>query len=208
MRLHTLQPLTLVHRPWIYTAIACALGFSGLVAGTVRTVRVGVSMDSTWGPLTSICVCAIVGSLASQYWAVTFDRASRVVRWRIRSIRGVKCGEISYDDVVGVSFPAARSSNRRPPRGIALVLADGTSMRLSQFSTVHKGFERLQRIGSLIRNEVGIAEPCGELEIADAISSASSDLQAVKVAKDLLGVPLSEARTIARGVRGRSLEQE
>lgn len=202
MRLRTLQPLTLVYRPWVYTSLASAMALGCLVGGVVRTVRSGVGLDSTWGPLLGVCLCVVVGSAASQYWTVRFDGASRLVRWRVRSVRGERGGEIGYDDVVGVAFPAARSGSRRPPRGIALVLAGGGTLRLSHYSTVHRGFERLERIGSLIRREVGIDEPGLELSVADAMTSADTDLQAVRAARDLLGVSLSEARVIAKRLRG------
>lgn len=202
MRLQTIDPLTLVSRPWLETCCVLGIAVGGLVAGCVETIRKGVSMDTTWGPLLA-CGIATVGLFVScKFWTVVFDSGERVMRWRVRGVFGVKEGQIGYDGIVGVAHPADRSGNRSPPRGIALVLADGTTFRLSYFSTVRRGLERLKRLASLIRREVGIDEPGEDLALADAVLAAPSDAQGAKAVRDLLGVPLSEARVIARGIRG------
>lgn len=202
MRLKGADPLTLIFRPWLLAGFVSLMAAGSLIGGSVRTIRNGVSMDSTWGPLMVLGI-AMVGAVAGcKFWTVVFDTGDRVVRWRIRSPLGVKLGEIPYDDIVGVAHPAGKSSNRVPPRGIALVLADGTAFQLSYYTAVYRGLERLKRVGSLIRKEVGIDEPGEELAIADAVLAAPTDLQATRAVRDLLGVPLKEARVIARGIRG------
>ncbi|MEM9373286.1 MAG: hypothetical protein AAGA55_06545 [Planctomycetota bacterium] len=202
MRLQRLEPLTLVFRPWLLVVFVSLLSVGNLIGGAIQTYRHGVSMDSTWGPLMGCTLALCIGAAGLRFWTVVFDSGTRTVRWQIRSVRGLKTGEIPYDEVVGVAHPTGKSSSRNPPRGIALVLADRTVFRLSYFTTVHRGFERLQRIGSLIRTEVGIDEPGDALAIADAVLAADSDVMAARAVHDLLGVPLSEARVIARRIRG------
>ncbi|GEM_PF-6083236 len=201
MHARSLQPLTLVFRPWLVTVFAGAMGLGSLIVGIVRTVRGGVGWDNTWGALLAACLGLGIGSFAARFWTVVFDGPAGAVRWRVWTVWGVRRGEIPYDLIVGVSHPVGKSSSGVPPRGIALVLADGASFRLSYYTAVRRGFDRLQRVGALIRREVGIDEPGEELALADAVLAADSDVQAAKAVRELLGVPLSEARVIARGIR-------
>lgn len=213
MRVQTLQPLTLVHRPWILVILTAGIGLPALVTGLVHTVRDGVGIDSTWGPLAVVLVSALIACAGVRFWRVEFDAHALVVRWRVKSLLGTRLEQLRYDEIVGVDLPALRvkagGNRRKPRRGLALTTVDGNRTRLSWHSArTPREIERLEQMAALMRKELRLAEPDAASSIAASAPTARSAAMTRRTARDLAGEPTRKVRFRVRfalhGTRGRS----
>lgn len=199
--------LVLRHKPWLAAAFGVPMGLGFVGAVVAGLVNHGLFHPDTYWPAVGAFICFGASNAFTKWWTIRFDRATSTMHWFVRGALGTESGEVPYGRVTSVFLsslrPGRNDSRRNPKRGLCLRLGECESLRLTLAAAGTPGqIAAMDAIASRIRAEMGLPEDDDRTLLIDAVQTAASEVEAVRVYREMSGGSLTEAKQAVGVIRG------